>query len=294
MEPRGGRARGARTAADARRAGSDPRRAVARDAKRCVALRRHRSANHRGSRWREDRGGCSDGRSLAADIVIVATGIRPNLDLLSGSGIATRGAIVVNDRMQTNFAHIYAGGDVAEGPVLYGSGNAVHPISPRQSTMGASPEPTWRDRTSAIRDLSMNVIDMCGLQGASLATGANRPPKRRRSTIRPRSFIGSFLWTDDRISGALFIGRADDLGMLTNVGMVKGLMQTQTRLGPWKRYLAEHPFDIRRAYVGSGVAAKLVGTTLIRRRAKARSYRYGGIEPKTPPNAAHAVYVGKS
>ena len=49
--------------------------------------------------------------------------------------------------------------------------------------------------------------------------------------------------------------------MLTDVGMVKGLMQTQTRLGPWKKYLRDNPFDIRRAYVGCGVAAKLVGTT---------------------------------
>ena len=48
----------------------------------------------------------SDGQSLTADIVILATGIRPNLDVLQGSGIATGEAILVNDRMQTNFPHV--------------------------------------------------------------------------------------------------------------------------------------------------------------------------------------------
>ena len=66
----------------------------------------------------EDAGGrkrvsLSNGTSLDVDLVIVATGIRPNIDLVQGSGIQTDQAILVNDRMQTNFAHIYAAGDVA-------------------------------------------------------------------------------------------------------------------------------------------------------------------------------------
>ena len=81
--------------------------------------------------------------------------------------------------------------------------------------------------------------------------------------------------------------------MLTDVGMVKGLMQTQTRLGPWKKYLRDNPFDIRRAYVGCGVAAKLAGTTLLGRPAKARQYRFGSAEPKVPANAAHAVFIAR-
>jgi hypothetical protein len=75
--------------------------------------------------------------------------------------------------------------------------------------------------------------------------------------------------------------------------MVKGLIQTGARLGPWKKYLRNHPFDIRRAYVASGVAAKLAGTALLGRPAKARQYRFGAAEPKVPANPAHAVFVAK-
>ena len=218
----------------------------------------------------------SDGRSLTADIVILATGIRPNLDLLQGSGIATGEAILVNDRMQTNFPHLYAGGDVAQGPVLFGAERAVHPIQPTAVDHGRVAGANMAGHEVRYPgSLLMNVVDICGLQGASF--GRWDDAAAEAMTIdNPAGFIfRKLLWTDDRITGALFAGQANDLGMLTDIGMVKGLMQTQTRLGPWKKYLRGNPFDIRRAYIGCGVAAKLAGTTLLGRPAKARQYRFG-------------------
>lgn len=57
-----------------------------------------------------------NGASAAADLVIVATGIRPNTELARSIGVALgpTGAIAVNDRMQTNLPDIYACGDCAE------------------------------------------------------------------------------------------------------------------------------------------------------------------------------------
>ena len=72
----------------------------------------------------------STGNSLNADIVILATGIQPNLGFLSGSGINVDGGIVVDDRMQTNIPGIYAAGDVAAGPDLLNGSSAVHAIQP--------------------------------------------------------------------------------------------------------------------------------------------------------------------
>ena len=236
----------------------------------------------------------SDGRSLTADIVILATGIRPNLGLLQGSGIATGEAILVNDRMQTNFPHVYAGGDVAQGPVLHGTQNAVHPIQPTAVDHGrvAGANMAGRD-VRYPGSLLMNVVDICGLQGASF--GRWDDATAEAITIdNPAGFIfRKLLWSDDRISGAIFAGQANDLGMLTDIGMVKGLIQTGARLGPWKKYLRGNPFDIRRAYVASGVAAKLAGTALLGVPAKARQYRFGAAEPKVPANPAHAVFVAK-
>ena len=58
----------------------------------------------------------TDKGSLAADVVIQAVGVRPNVALakMAGLSIGPSGAIAVNEQMQTNDPDIYAGGDCAE------------------------------------------------------------------------------------------------------------------------------------------------------------------------------------
>jgi NAD(P)H-nitrite reductase large subunit len=237
----------------------------------------------------------SDGQSLTADVVILATGTRPNLELLHGSGIATDEAILVNERMQTNFPHVYAAGDVAQGPVLLGTAHALHPIQPTAVDHGRVAGANMAGHEVHYPgSLAMNVVDLCGLQCASFGRRDDTAAEATTIDNRAGFIYRKLLWRDDRISGALFAGRAGDLGMLTDVGMVKGLMQTQTRLGPWKPYLRDNPFDIRRAYIGCGVAAKLVGTTLLGRPAEARGFRFGAAEPEVTAGAAHAVFVAKA
>jgi nitrite reductase (NADH) large subunit len=55
-----------------------------------------------------------DGRDIAADLVVVAAGIRANADLAQGAGLEIGRGIVVDDRMQTGKAGIYAIGECAE------------------------------------------------------------------------------------------------------------------------------------------------------------------------------------
>ncbi|MGI5836951.1 MAG: NAD(P)/FAD-dependent oxidoreductase [Chloroflexota bacterium] len=57
----------------------------------------------------------SDGSRLDCDVVVIATGVRPNLALAKPAGIAFGRGILVNEFMETNVPGIYAAGDVAEG-----------------------------------------------------------------------------------------------------------------------------------------------------------------------------------
>ena len=237
----------------------------------------------------------ASGKKLAADLVILATGIRPNLDLIAGTGIATDDGILVNDRMQTNFPHIYAGGDVAQGPVLFGDNPAIHAIQPTAVDHGRVAGANMAGQTVHYPgSLLMNVVDVCGLQCASFGNWDD--PAAEAITIRnPDGFIyRTLLWRDDQPVGAIFTGRANDMGMLTDVGMVKGMLQTQSRLGPWKEYLRENPFDIRRAYVGAGVPQKLVSATLLGRPTSNRQYRFGNAPATTEVGSSHRVYVASS
>jgi NADPH-dependent 2,4-dienoyl-CoA reductase/sulfur reductase-like enzyme len=58
----------------------------------------------------------TDKRTLAADIVILGLGVRPNTALAAAAGIplGEKGSIRVNERMETGSAGIWAAGDCAE------------------------------------------------------------------------------------------------------------------------------------------------------------------------------------
>lgn len=55
-----------------------------------------------------------DGRELAADVLVVCAGTRPNLELARAAHLAIGRGITVNARMQTSHPHIYSAGDAAE------------------------------------------------------------------------------------------------------------------------------------------------------------------------------------
>ena len=140
----------------------------------------------------------------------------------------------------------------------------------------------------------MNVLDVCGLQCASF--GHWQDTQAEAFTIHnPReSIYRSLLWTDDRVTGAIFAGQANNLGMLTDVGMVKGLIQSAVSLGPWKQYLRENPFDIRRAFIACDVPNKLMNERLLGEPAAARQYRFdGGAARFQPGDFPSAVCADK-
>jgi nitrite reductase (NADH) large subunit len=56
----------------------------------------------------------ADGRKFKAELVVVSTGIAPNVDWVKRSGIHCSRGVVVDDRMKTSAGDIFAAGDVAE------------------------------------------------------------------------------------------------------------------------------------------------------------------------------------
>jgi flavorubredoxin/NADPH-dependent 2,4-dienoyl-CoA reductase/sulfur reductase-like enzyme len=56
----------------------------------------------------------SDGTVLEADLVLLSTGVRPNVELAQEAGIEVAQGIVVDDNMRTSVSNVYAAGDVAQ------------------------------------------------------------------------------------------------------------------------------------------------------------------------------------
>jgi ferredoxin-nitrite reductase len=56
----------------------------------------------------------ADGRQLDCELIVVSTGIRPNVDWVKRSGIRCQRGVLVDDRMATSAPDVYAAGDVVE------------------------------------------------------------------------------------------------------------------------------------------------------------------------------------
>ncbi len=80
----------------------------------------------------------NSGTILDTDMVIVAAGIRPNVDLAKRAGIelGATGAIKVNNRMETSIKDIYACGDCAESFSIVTGNPCYRPLGSTANKMG--------------------------------------------------------------------------------------------------------------------------------------------------------------
>lgn len=72
----------------------------------------------------------STGESIACDSVFVTIGVRPRVELVSGTGIDTGRGIRVDRFMRTSVDNVYAAGDIAEAYDPLSGGPRVMPILP--------------------------------------------------------------------------------------------------------------------------------------------------------------------
>ena len=236
----------------------------------------------------------NDAATLPADLVVLSTGVRGNVSVATGTNVAVDEGILVDDRMQTNIPNIYAAGDAAQGPVLDSDRRAIHAIHPTAVDHGRVAGANMAGvEVPYPGSLSMNVLDVCGLQCASYGR-FNDPDAEAVTISHPEcSVYRKLLWQGDQLVGALLTGRPSDAGMLTDMGMIRGILQTRVPMGVWKQYLMENPFDVRRAFVALKVAAKLAQFTLLGTPSRARGYRYQDRQPATSSNPHHALYVNR-
>jgi NADPH-dependent 2,4-dienoyl-CoA reductase/sulfur reductase-like enzyme len=182
------------------------------------------------------------GGLLTADLVVIATGVKPNADFLAGSGIAVEGGGILVDRhLRADGGDVYAAGDCAKGPDFSG-GFMVHAIQPTSAEHGriAAINMTGGD-VRYKGSLIMNVLDTAGLISASFGHWQGGEEAR---AVDAKAFKYVKLAFDrDRLAGALTIGLID------HVGAIRGLIQSRAALGRWKARLMRDPTRVAEAYV---------------------------------------------
>ena len=189
----------------------------------------------------------SDGSKLSAALVITATGVKANIDLLAGTDIETDEGILVNRRMQTSNPDIYAAGDVAQG-VDFSTGN--------QEVQAIQPTATDHGRIAALNmagqgsehhgTLNMNILDTVGLISCSfgLWMGVEGGESSQLYNAEEYQYI-NLQFDGDHLVGASSVGKTQHIGVL------RGLIESKIHLGKWKQRLMKDPTAIMEAYVGS-------------------------------------------
>ena len=191
-----------------------------------------------------------DGAQLDVDVVISATGVKPNVAFLEGSGVAIDAGILVDDSLKSSIPGIYAAGDVAQAPE-FGSGrqvvNAIQPAAVEQARIAALNMVGQAAKISG--SFALNVLDTLGLISTSFGQWQGVPGGEIAQLLDEKNYRYLCLaFDDDRLIGANSIGHTE------NIGVLRGLIQGRVRLGEWKARLLANPLLINEAYLARGLA----------------------------------------
>jgi NAD(P)H-nitrite reductase large subunit len=207
-----------------------------------------------------------NGSDLEADLVIMATGIRPNIEWAGNSGLEINRGILVDDHCRTNIPDIFAAGDIAEGLDAVTGEKAVHAIEPTAMQYGRIAAANMAGADTAFAgSLSMNIVDVLDLEIASFGAWDDREADAFEAVQADRPAYRKLLFRGGRLVGAVILGRTRDIWTTNDVGMLKGLVYTGVDLSDWKDHLRRNPFDVKRTFLAAGAVGRLLPKTVLGR-----------------------------
>jgi NAD(P)H-nitrite reductase large subunit len=173
------------------------------------------------------------GKTLKADVLIAATGVKPNLDFLEGSGIAHQWGITVDDHLRTNAPDVYAAGDVAETRDRLTGETYVHAIFPNAVEQGRvaglnllGHDVTYEgaDRMNSLKHLGLPIM------AVGLKQGDEVLQSRQNGNLR------TLYLQENRLAGFQLVGD------IRAAGVLRALMNTRRDLRPIKHHLLDPNF----------------------------------------------------
>lgn len=187
----------------------------------------------------------NNGDSLDADLIIVASGVRPNSEFAAEAGIASEDGIFVDEFLETNLEGVFAAGDVAQGPDFSTRTRSVHAIQPTATEHGKIAAMNMAGRRVPYRgSLGMNVLDSLGLVSTSFGHWQGIDGGDAAVVLDEERFrYMDMRFAEDRLIGVNSVGQTE------NIGSLRGLIQNRVRLGVWKERLRANPFRFMEAFV---------------------------------------------
>jgi NAD(P)H-nitrite reductase large subunit len=193
----------------------------------------------------------SNGTQLSADLVISAAGVKPAIEFLADSGITCLLGVLTDEHLQTNVPGIFAAGDCAEafdkvsGQTIV---SAIQPNAAEQARVAATNMVAFAQGRVGAGELKgvtqINVLDTLGLISTSFGAWQGLPGGEHveLTDVKAGQHL-SLQFKDDVLVGC------NSVGWTEHVGVMRGLVEGQVRLGAWKDALLKDPTQLMPAYL---------------------------------------------
>lgn len=186
----------------------------------------------------------SSGDWLRADLIIYATGVKPNIGFLGGSGIKCSQGILVDSAMRTNVEGIYAAGDCAEA-FDQATGNtivsAVEPNALEQAYVASQNMTGHEVYQEHVRQI--DVLETLGLFASSFGqwrgvTGGE--------WVEISDDV-NFKYLRLEFNKDVLVG-SNTIGLTEHASVLRDLIHHHVELGEWKDRLLRDPTRLKEAY----------------------------------------------
>ncbi len=153
---------------------------------------------------------------IKTNMLIIAIGVKPNLDIIEKTNIKTDRGILVNEHMQTNIKNIYAAGDVAQGKDFLSNTNSVIAIWPVAAKQGkvAGYNIVGKD-VSYDGMFAMNSVEILGIP--SISFGITNPDIKDSQykvlSREDKNFYKKIVLKNNKVVGAILINSIDRAGI---------------------------------------------------------------------------------
>ncbi len=153
------------------------------------------------------------GAEVPFDVLVLAVGVRANTSLLREIGGEVNRGIVVDDRMRTSVAGIYAAGDCAEGLDISIGQKRVLAILPNAYMQGHTAGVNMTGATAVFdKAIPMNSIGFFGLHAMTAGSYDGELYEEKTDHSLKRLFTG-----DDLLKGYILIGCDERAGIYTSM-----------------------------------------------------------------------------
>lgn len=172
------------------------------------------------------------GKKIECGIVVVAKGVRPNIEFIKESGILLNRGIIVDIHMKTNINDVYSAGDSAEAWDLVNRRNSVIAIAPLACEQGRIAGYNMAGVNRLYNGgMSMNSIELAGLP--LMAMGLSKGNEGMEvETFQKKGLYRKLVFKEDSLVGALLVGDVRYGGVLTH------LIKSRTDIRPIKNELS--------------------------------------------------------